>query len=78
MPPHGELAPPAPHHGYVDREHEKPERDHPEAEHGQEAEQPARHQQDAEPVEYGQVLIVIDPNADAPRCLQTDALQVER
>jgi acetyl-CoA carboxylase biotin carboxyl carrier protein len=30
--------------------------------------------EDAEPVEYGQVLIVIDPNADDSRCLQTDAL----
>lgn len=43
---------------------------------------PARHRgvvthilvEDAEPVEYGQVLIVIDPNADATRRLQTDAL----
>ena len=43
---------------------------------------PARYQgvvthilvEDAEPVEYGQVLIVIDPHADATRRLQTDAL----
>jgi hypothetical protein len=49
MPPQGELAAPAPHDGDIDREHEKPERDHPEAEHRQEAEQPARDEQDAEP-----------------------------
>ena len=49
MPPYSELAAPAPHHRQIDRQHEKPERDHPEAEHGQEAEQAAGDQQNAEP-----------------------------
>ena len=49
MPPHGELAAPAPHYRQIDRQHEKPERDHPEAEHGQEAEQAAGDEQNAEP-----------------------------
>ena len=49
MPPHGELAAPAPHDGEIDREHEKPKRDHPKAEHGQEADETANHEQNAEP-----------------------------
>jgi len=48
MPPHGELTPPAPYDGDVDREHEKSERDHPESEHGQKAEQAAGHEHDTE------------------------------
>jgi hypothetical protein len=48
MPPHGHLAAPAPDDGDVDRQHEQPERDHPEAEHGQEAEQTAGDEKDTE------------------------------
>ena len=47
MPPHGHLAAPAPDDGDVDRENEEAEREHPEAEHGQEAEQTAGNQHDA-------------------------------
>src|SRR6185312_12716548 len=49
MPPHGELTTPAADDGNVDREHEKPERDHPEAEHRQEPKQAQGDEQDAEP-----------------------------
>ena len=49
MPPHGELTAPAPHDGEIDREHEKPKRDHPKAEHGEEADETANHEQNAEP-----------------------------
>ena len=49
MPPHGELAAPAAHDGEIDREHEKPKRDHPKAEHGEEADETANHEQNAEP-----------------------------
>jgi hypothetical protein len=48
MPPHRHLPPPASHDGNVDREHEKAERQHPEAEHRQEAEQAAGHEHDTE------------------------------
>jgi hypothetical protein len=49
MPPHSELTTPAADDGNVDREHEKPERDHPEAEHRQEPKQTQGDEQDAEP-----------------------------
>src|SRR3990170_4919504 len=48
VPPDGELTPPAPHDGEIDREHEEPERDHPETEHGKEAHEPSGDKQDAE------------------------------
>jgi hypothetical protein len=49
VPPHCELTPSAAHDWDIDREHKQPEWDHPEAEHGQEAEQSTGDKQDAEP-----------------------------
>ena len=49
MPPDGELTAPAAHDGQIDREYEKPKRDHPKAEHGEEADETANHEQNAEP-----------------------------
>jgi len=48
MPPDRKPAAPSPHVGNVDRKHEQAERDHPEAEHGQEAHEPSGQEQDAE------------------------------
>src|SRR5262245_65159439 len=48
VPPDGELAAPAPHDGKVDRQHEQPERDHPEAEHGQEPDKTADDEENAD------------------------------
>ena len=48
MPPHGKLAAPAPHDGNIHREHEQPERDHPEADDGKEADEAEGDEQDAE------------------------------
>lgn len=47
MPPDRKLAAPSPHDGNINREHEQAERDHPEANHRQEADQPSRHEQEA-------------------------------
>ena len=48
MPPHGELAAPAPHDGNVHREHEQSEWDHPESDDGKETDEAASHKQNAE------------------------------
>src|SRR6476620_10877688 len=48
MPPHRKLAPPATHDGNVDREHEQAEGDHPESQDRKEAQEAARHEQNAE------------------------------
>src|SRR4029078_10630093 len=49
MPPHGELTTPAADDGNVDRKHEKPERDHPEAEARKEPKQTHADEQTPEP-----------------------------
>lgn len=43
--PHGEPPPPAPHRGNIDRQHDQPERQHPQAEHRKEGEETAENQQ---------------------------------
>src|SRR5262245_15157066 len=48
VPPTGELAAPAPHDRKVDRQHEQPERDHPEPEHGQEPDKTADDEENAD------------------------------
>ena len=48
VPPNCELATPAPHDGKVDRQHEQPERDHPEPEHGQETDKTADDEENAD------------------------------
>jgi len=48
MPPDGELTTPAPHDRNIHREHEQPERDHPEADDGKEADEAEGDQQNAE------------------------------
>src|SRR5262245_49176253 len=48
VPPNGELATPAPHDRKVDRQHEQPERDHPEPEHGQEPDKTADDEENAD------------------------------
>jgi hypothetical protein len=64
VPPHCDLAAPAPDDGDVDGEHEEPERDHPEAEYGQKAEQAACHEHDAEPdadrARLGQMPVAVE------------------
>ena len=48
VPPHDELAAPAPHDGNIDRQNEKPDRNHPEADDREEAYESERHKQDTD------------------------------